>query len=171
MTPKSPSTGQELTPVSKGVFSLWRSDDGSGVAITVASSTNDEEANHIFDLAAAGPLSPLMSPTTGDQMQRVSVIDEDDNADTITLDVDIEGRMIWFDAGEIEELSDEVGADKAASPDARLTAIIDGIASHLVRSSDDLPLHPTLAERLAQKNFGLVQFLARHTLNNVDTDD
>lgn len=123
-----------------------------------------------------------MSPTTGDQMQRVvvayndddtlvSVIDEDDNADTITLDVDIEGRMIWFDAGEIEELSDEVGADKAASPDARLTAIIDGIASHLVRSSDDLPLHPTLAERLAQKNFGLVQFLARHTLNNVDTDD
>lgn len=182
MTPHSPTTGTELTPVSRGVFSLWRADDGSGVAITVDPSATDADVTRIFDLAAAGPLSPLTSATTGDPMQRivvadkdgvlVAVVDEDDEtADTTTLDVDIEGRLIWFDAGELESLTSDLGDSDGANPDEHLASVIQGISKHLVRSSDDMPLHPTLAERLAKNHFGLVQFLARHTINNVDIDE
>ena len=182
MTPKSPTTGTELTPISRGVFSLWRADDGSGVAITVDPAATDPAVTRIFDLAAAGPLSPLQGTIPGVAMQRivvadkdgtlVTVVDEDDKtADTTTLDVDIEAGLIWFDAGEIELLTSDLAFDDSTSPDAHLAALIQGISQHLVRSSDDMPLHPTLAERLAKNHFGLVQFLARRTINNVDIDD
>lgn len=178
MNPKHPRTGSDLELVTQGPFSLWRSVDGSGLAITVAPGVQDPESDHIFAMAAAGPISPFVSPISGIEMQRVVVafdesdllrglVDEDDDEDTVTLDVDIEGRLIWFDAGEVEAITDELseagesaGAD-AASPNPNLSALIDEISEHLVRSSDGLPLRTTLAEYLMKHPFAQSRFIGR----------
>jgi Zn-finger nucleic acid-binding protein len=121
-TPACPVCGAGLVLGSSGELDHWTCPAGHGVAITLSEAygeIQDDEIHQLWQKARSGSPGDLPSPFGGPHMVRVVVDADPDEVDegqagdgdttvSVTLDVDVENQFVWFDAGELDELPDDV---------------------------------------------------------------
>jgi hypothetical protein len=121
-SPVDPHTGAPLQLTTVGGVSRWVSTSGTGEAVTLAQlhdNLQDDEIETLWQAAKvkyqAGETSPLSSPTGDRKMVRVVVsVDADELSDaatdatTVTVDVDFDDQIIWFDTGELEQFPADI---------------------------------------------------------------
>jgi hypothetical protein len=120
--PHCPVGGEELHLGSPGDLDYWSCPAGHGLAMTLSEShqrLQDDEVSELWQLARAAAPGPLTSPFGRRQMVRVTLpydTDETPSGDrgdggaqgTVVLDVDLEEQFIWFDAGELDLLPEDL---------------------------------------------------------------
>jgi hypothetical protein len=120
--PHCPVGGEELHLGSQGELDYWSCPAGHGLAMTLSEShqrLQDDEVAELWQLARAAAPGPLTSPFGRRQMVRLSLpYDADEipaggsgdgpELGTVVLDVDLEEQFIWFDAGELDLLPEDL---------------------------------------------------------------
>ncbi len=174
--PRCPVCGEQLRLGSSGELDSWSCPAGHGLAMTLSEShgrLQDDEVADLWQLARAAEPGPLASPFGRRQMVRVSLpYDADevptgtpgdgDDLGTVELDVDVEEQFIWFDAGELDRLPDDL-ADAEPSADelareAELRARFGADVAAALDARDDREISERIYQRLAKRP-GLVKAL------------
>jgi hypothetical protein len=120
--PVCPICGEQLRLGSSGKLDRWSCTNGHGLAMTLSESyerLQEDEIAHLWKLASRAAPGPLESPFDGRPMARfVLPYDEDevpegdpgDGPDTgsVQIDVDVANQFIWFDAGELDEMPEDL---------------------------------------------------------------
>lgn len=107
----------------------WACPSQDGFAITLSEAwghLQDDEVKAIWKAAKTGQPSPLKSPVLGTDMVRIEITVDDDEEEgnrgpgafQIELDVSVDEQFIWFDAGELERMPDDL-PNTAISVDER----------------------------------------------------
>lgn len=121
-TPVCPICGAGLVLGSSGELDHWTCPAGHGVAITLTEAwgeLQDDEIHQLWQKARAGSPGELPSPFGGPHMVRVVIDADPDEVDegqagdgattvSVTIDVDVDNQFLWFDAGELEELPEDI---------------------------------------------------------------
>ena len=105
--------------VRKNDIDVWACPNHDGVAITLSEAwghLQDDEVKAIWKAAKNGQPSSLKSPIFGKQMVRIEISVDNDEAEgnqgpdafQIELDVSVDEQFIWFDAGELERMPDDI---------------------------------------------------------------
>lgn len=122
MVPACPVCGTGLVLGSSGELDSWTCPNGHGLAMTLSEAhgrLQDDEVSDLWQRARQAPPGPLPGPFRGRPMVRVELPVDDDEAtegtpgdgpttSTVTLDVDLDEQFIWFDAGELDELPEDL---------------------------------------------------------------
>jgi hypothetical protein len=91
--------------------------DGVGITLSEAwGHLQDDEVKAIWRAAKTGRPSPLKSPLFGRDMVRIEITVDSDEEDgnrgpdtfELELDVSVDEQFIWFDAGELERMPDDL---------------------------------------------------------------
>lgn len=120
--PRCPICAAELRLGSSGTLDHWSCPQGHGLAMTLTESyerLQEDEIALLWQRARRAAAGPLPSPFDGRPMVRFSFgYDDDevpegehgDGADlgSVEVDVDLENQFIWFDAGELEVLPEDL---------------------------------------------------------------
>jgi hypothetical protein len=139
------------------------------VALTMAESheqMQQDELDRLWALARAGTPGPLPGPFGGPSMVRVALpydadeAKEGDDGDTedlgvVELDVDVDNQFIWFDAGELEQLPEDLpDAEPSAQEQAALGRITqefsEGYGAAL-DARDDHEISERIYQRIARR--------------------
>jgi Zn-finger nucleic acid-binding protein len=111
------------TPLTKGTLKndidSWACPNHHGVGITLSEAwghLQDDEVKAIWSAAKNGQPSDLKSPALGKEMVRIEItVDSDEeegnrgpDAFQIELDVSVDEQFIWFDAGELEKMPEDI---------------------------------------------------------------
>ena len=103
----------------KSDFDTWACPNHDGVGMTLSEAwghLQDDEVKAIWRAAKNGRPSELKSPVFGRDMVRIEItVDEDEEdgnrgpgAFQMELDVSVDEQFIWFDAGELERMPDDI---------------------------------------------------------------
>lgn len=131
--PTCPDCGAELAHGSEGSLDHWSCPHGHGLALTLSEGHGRLQPDELADLwqtARRSPVGTRPSPFDGRPMTQVTLAyDEDEvpegepgdgpTTGTVVLDVDVDQQFIWFDAGELDELPENL---PDAPPDPAMLA-------------------------------------------------
>lgn len=142
--PHCPVCGVQLELGSSGELDRWSCPEGHGLALTLSESyerVQEDEIGLLWQLARDGQPGPLGSPFDRTPMRRVVVPYDDDevpegepgdgaNTGAVEVDVDVANQFIWFDAGELDELPEDLpDPEPSAEELARIDQIVDQFGS------------------------------------------
>ena len=168
ITYKCPRCGSPLIKgTQKNDINVWACPNHDGVGMTLSEAwghLQDDEVKAVWKAAKIGQPSPLKSPVLGREMVHIEItVDNDEEegnqgpgAFQMELDVSVDEHFIWFDAGELERMPDEI-PNPAMSEEERKH--IDDIAQQF-GDSIMAAYHERESESLDGR---LLNFVASHT--------
>lgn len=161
--PTCPTCSAPLTLTHSGELDTWVCPQHHGVAMTMSEGyrhLQDDELESLWELArSATPTAQArLSPLTGRPMVSVILPYDSDEVPgapapqgTVTLDVDADEQLIWFDAGEFEALpTDLPNAEPTPEELAEVESIRARYGEAIVTDSHDRTSHE-LAERIQRR--------------------
>jgi Zn-finger nucleic acid-binding protein len=167
--PACPMCATPLQLGSHGTLDHWSCPRGHGLAMTLTESherLQEDEIAQLWRLARSAPAGPLPSPFDGRPMARFHLghdadeVPEGEPGDgedlgAVELDVDVEHQFIWFDAGELDELPEDL-PDEAPSAEvlAREAEIRERFGAEIgeaLAARDDHELTERMYHRLARR--------------------
>ncbi len=176
--PSCPICATELQLGSHGTLDHWSCAAGHGLAMTLTESyerLQEDEIALLWQTARRAPAGPLPSPFDGRPMVRFSFGYDDDEVPegepgdgpdlgTVEVDVDLENQFIWFDAGELDVLPEDL-PDAPPSPEelAKVAEIRERFSAELgdaLAARDDGELTERFYHRVA-RNPGALRRLDR----------
>jgi hypothetical protein len=136
--PHCPVCGVELQLGSSGALDRWTCTSGHGLAMTLSESyerLQEDEIGRLWSLARDADTGPLLSPFDGMPMRRVSLpYDADEvpegqpgdgpDIGSIEIDVDVANQFVWFDAGELDQLPEDLPDAEPSADELRKVADI-----------------------------------------------
>lgn len=147
----------------------WACPAAHGVALTLSESheqMQEDELDRLWALARAGSPGPLPGPFGGPPMVRITLpFDADEAAegqdgDTedlgfVELDVDLDNQFVWFDAGELEQLPEDLpDAEPSAEEQAALAQITQSFSEEYgaaLEARDDHEISERVYQRIARR--------------------
>jgi Zn-finger nucleic acid-binding protein len=164
--PSCPDCATALELGSRGTVDSWSCPQGHGLAMTLSEAhgrLQDDEIAVLWQTARHAPAGTRKSPFSPHRpMVRVTLpydsdeIPEGEPGDgpdegSVELDVDLDQQFIWFDAGELDELPEDLpNTPPSAEEQARVAEIRARFAADIDRALDARDDHE-LSERLYQR--------------------
>lgn len=163
--PHCPIGGEELHLGSHGELDYWSCPAGHGLAMTLSEShqrLQDDEVAELWQLARAAEPGPLTSPFGRRRMVRVTLPYDADEAPagessgtadagtqgTVVLDVDLEEQFIWFDAGELDLLPEDLANPEPSAEELAQIAQIRATFGRDLEADQDARDDHELSERI-----------------------
>ena len=174
--PRCPVCGEQLRLGSSGELDFWSCPADHGLAMTLSEShvrLQDDEVADLWQRARAARPGPLASPFGHRQMVRISLPYDADEVPagepgngpalgSVDLDVDVEEQFIWFDAGELlrlpEDLENAQPSDEELAREAELRARFGADVEAALAARADREISERIYQRLAKRP-GLVKAL------------
>jgi hypothetical protein len=168
--PHCPIGGEALQLGSSGEVDHWSCPAGHGLALTLSEGharLQDDEVAELWQRARAAGPGPLDSPFGRRRMVRLELPYDADELPTdapgggqapagvVVLDVDLEEQFIWFDAGELdalpEDLANAAPAAEVLAREAEIRARFGADVEDALAARDDHELTERLYQRLARR--------------------